>query len=59
MGFLEFTRQHAKWYNSLQKLAEQSRLGIPVTISTGNDRLPDFEPVYALLGLFKRPRKGI
>jgi beta-glucosidase len=28
------TRQHAKWYNSLQKLAEQSRLGIPVTISS-------------------------
>lgn len=28
------TTQHAKWYNSLQKLAEQSRLGIPVTISS-------------------------
>jgi beta-glucosidase len=28
------TRQHAKWYNNLQKVAEQSRLGIPVTISS-------------------------
>ena len=25
---------HAKWYNELQRLAEQSRLGIPVTISS-------------------------
>ena len=25
---------HAKWYNGLQKLAEKSRLGIPVTISS-------------------------
>ena len=25
---------HAEWYNKLQKLAEQSHLGIPVTIST-------------------------
>lgn len=25
---------HAKWYNALQKMAEQDRLGIPVTISS-------------------------
>jgi beta-glucosidase len=28
------TRSLASWYNSLQKLAEQDRLGIPVTISS-------------------------
>lgn len=27
-------REMAKWYNSLQKLAERTRLGIPVTIGT-------------------------
>jgi beta-glucosidase len=27
-------RQHAEWYNALQRIAEQDRLGIPVTISS-------------------------
>jgi len=28
------TRELARWYNNLQRVAEQTRLGIPVTIST-------------------------
>ena len=32
--FIPEARYQARWYNQLQKLAEQSRLGIPVTISS-------------------------
>ena len=42
-------RQMAEWHNRLQKLAEDTRLGIPVTISTDPRHAFSFNPGAAML----------
>lgn len=44
------TRQMAEWQNRIQKLAERTRLGIPVTISTDPRHAFSYNPGAAMMG---------
>ena len=44
------TRQMAEWQNRLQKLAERTRLGIPVTLSTDPRHAFSYNPGAAMMG---------